>query len=270
MKLDLEDYTKEVKSKALELIERFGILNLIYLRVSTENEGQQEKDQLPEILSFFKLKEEECLIIEAEESGYQIWKQKSRKFQAILDLIQDLDFEIPKKIYFFSISRIYRNRQLTLEFYNIAEKTNTTIYCRLEYFINTIAEISISLPKDMKFIIDMMVNQLVNLFAWMAEMESKHKGDMMRKSMKKGNDNRTYSNKGKLWGKKLTDSTGKKLKLSGDQLNMIERVCKQMILKGITYRDIQNEFLKKKNIKLSLGYLNKVKHKDLNTLKTIN
>lgn len=247
--------------KAEKLIETHDKLNIIYLRVSTKGLGQEEGDQLNDILRTFKLKEEECLIIQAKESAYQIWKQKTRKFQIIIDLINGLDNDCEKNCYFWSIDRIYRNRELLEEFYDIAKKTNTKIYSYIENFINILADMQDRLPDGMGFIIDMQVKQLVNFFGWMAEMESKKRANRLKKSLTL-KDDRYFSNKGRLFGKKLKTITGKKIK-DPKTIEKIELAIAKRIKNGVSYREIIRIFLEKKDIKLSIGYIAKIKKKHL-------
>lgn len=256
----MDELKEKYLKRAYSIIKRTGELNIVYLRVSTKNEGQDENDQWTDIEKTFNLEKKNCLIIKARESGFQIKKQKFRIFNIILELMQELENNVPKKCYFWSIDRIYRNRELTEDFYNLARKTNTKIFSYQEQFINMIADLQDMLPPDFAFIIDMQVKQLVSFFAWMGEMESKKKGDRLLKSLTK-KDGRLYTNKGNLYGKKLKNSKGKKLKLSHEELDILERTIKKAIDKGKTYSYIQRSLLEKRDIKVSLGYLSKIKNK---------
>lgn len=261
----MENRLKTLKEKYLDkcnkLISKYNELNIIYLRVSTKNEGQDENDQLKDIIRTFRVDIKKCLIIKAKESGYQIKKQKFRKFTVIKELLSELDINIPKKYYFWSIDRIYRNRKLTEEFYEQARKTNTKIYSYQEQFINLIAELQDTLPADFSFIIDQQVKQLVSFFAWMAEMESKKRGDRLIKSLTK-KDNRYYTNKGNLYGRKLRSSvTGKKINLTAEQLDRIEKSIAKALKKGKTYKYIKNAVREKLKISVSNGYIFNMKTK---------
>lgn len=243
--------------KANKLIKRFGYLTIIYIRVSTKK--QEELDQLYDILKTFNLDKKKCLIIRAQESAFHIKKQKNRKFNIILDLIKELDINVEKKCYFWSIDRIYRNRELLEDFYNLAKKTNTNIYAHIEYFINMIADID--LPEDFSFLKDSMVKQLITFLGWTAEMESKKKGERLKKSLTK-KDGRYYSNKNNLVGRKLKTITGKKIQ-DPVFIKKLELSIVNQIKNKTTYDNIMKLVLQKTQIKISKGQITNIKKKYL-------
>lgn len=244
--------------QANDFIKRFGKLNIIYLRVSTKNKGQREQDQLPEILTFFNLKKEHCIIIAVQESAFQIKQQDKRSINEIIKLIQILDKDIEKNIYFYSIDRIYRNRELMEEFYNVSKKSNTSIYSFFEYFINELADVSKKLPEGMGWLIESQQRQLINFFAWMGEMESKKIGKRLKKSLSE-RDGRTFSNKGRLYGSKLKDLKGNLIR-DVKRIDKIERAICFLINKDISYTQIQIK-IQKLNVKVSVGFITKIKKK---------
>jgi DNA invertase Pin-like site-specific DNA recombinase len=259
----LDPLKQKYFSKALRLISKYGELNIVYLRVSTKKEdGQKEEDQWHNLEDTFELDKKKCLIIRAKESGYQLDKQQFRKFNIILDLLKELDNNIPKKCYFWAIDRIYRNRKLTEEFYHLAQTSNTKIYAFQERFINMIADLQGMLPPEMGFIIDMQVKNMVSIFAWLAEMESKKKADRLLKSLTK-KDGRYYTNKGNLYGKKLKNSKGRKLKLTANQLTNLEKRIAKALKQEKTYNYIKQAVLEKEDIKISNGYIFNIKQKYL-------
>lgn len=254
--LELENKEKYF-AKANALIKRYRILNIIYIRVSTQK--QEEIDQLNDILATFKLDRKKCMIIRAKESAFQVKRQKNRKFNIILDLIKDLDINVEKNCYFWSIDRIYRNRELLEDFYNLAKKTNTNIYAHVEYFINIIGDID--LPVDFDWLKDMMIKNMVTFLGWIAEHESKMKGQRLRKSLSV-KDGRTFSNKGNLYGRKLKTITGKRIK-NPIELDKIEKAIIKAINKKVPYRTIQDKVRKKLGLSLSLGQITNIKKKYL-------
>lgn len=258
MQNNFNDYKEKYISKANILIKRYGYLNIIYLRVSTKK--QEELDQLGDILKTFNLEKKKCLIIRANESAFQVKKQKNRKFNVIIDLIKELDINIDKKCYFWSIDRIYRNRELLEDFYDLGKKTNTRIYAHIEYFINLIADID--LPDDFSFLKDSMVKQLVTFLGWTAEQESKKKGQRLLKSLHKKDNGRTFTNKGNLYGNKLKTIKGKNIKDVDKVLN-IEKAVAKRIKNKVSYRDIQKLLIEKLGIKISMGQLTNIKNKYL-------
>lgn len=241
------------------MYDEFGYVNIIYLRVSTTNLGQQEEDQLKNIIDTFRLDAKKCFIIQAKESAYQMTKQNNRKFSIILDVLQELDIHIEKHCYFWSIDRIYRNRELLEEFYQIAKKHNTKIYSHIEQFINVIADLQDKLPDEMRFILDIQIKQLVSFFGWMAEMESKKKSERMYKSftIRKG---RYFTNKGTMIGGKLKYISGKKLK-EPEKIMMLEKFVIQKLKKGVRYRDVQKLILEQAKLQVSLGWITAIGRK---------
>ena len=249
---------KDILDRANMLIDKHDELKIIYLRVSTKDKGQQEEDQLPPVLDFFKLREEECLILATKESAYNVEKQKSRRFNDIIKLIQTIDEDIDKRVYFYSFDRLYRNRKLMEEFYNTSKRTNTSIYSYYEYFINDLAEIQKKLPKDMGWLIEAQQRQLINFFSWMAESESRKLADRLKKSLHVKNG-RTFTNKNNLYGRKLKSIDGKPIK-DVKKLDRIENYVAKLIVKGFTYNETI-EGLAEKKVKISVGYITRLKNK---------
>ena len=250
---DKYEYIKEANS----LIKKYGYLNIIYIRVSTTK--QQELDQLNDILKTFDIDKKKCMIIRAQESAFNISKQKTRKFNIIIDLIKELDINITKNCYFWSIDRIYRNREMLEDFYYLASKTNTNIYAHIEYFINILCEID--LPDDFQFMKDNMVKQVVSFLGWTAEMESKKKGERLIKSLTK-KDDRYYSNKNNLVGRKLKTIDGKKIK-DHDFLKKLEKSIIKQIQNKTSYDNIIKLVAEKTKVKISKGQITNIKKKYL-------
>lgn len=240
MQEDINLSYSEIKDKAEGLIHRLNKLNIIYLRVSTSK--QEEIDQLKDILMTFNLKPKDCIIIKAKETAFKIKYQKTRKFNIILDLLKELPQDVKKNCYFWSIDRIYRNRELLQDFYYLAKKTNTSIYSHIEYFINTIADLE--LPQEVSFMKDNMIDNLISFLGWLAEMESKKRGDRIKKSITKREDGRYYSNKGKLYGKKLKTTKGNNIR-DPKKLQKIELFILYHLNKGTSYRKIQKVLAEK-------------------------
>ena len=56
--IDIDKRYEEYLEKSKKLVAKYGKLDIIYLRVSTKTEGQQEEDQFPMILNDFDLEKE--------------------------------------------------------------------------------------------------------------------------------------------------------------------------------------------------------------------
>lgn len=248
-----EEYKKRIFEQAEFLIETYGKLDILYLRVSTKNKGQEETDQLTPILEFYKLKEEECLVIEAKESAYQIKKQKNR----ILNFIPELSKMYPeydKVLYLWDLDRLYRNQDMQVDFIRENHKLNLMVFSLRQNFLNEIRKVPGGMGKAM-------YNFMVEILGWKAEQESKDKADRLLKSLKV-KDGRYYTNKNRLYGRKLRDIKGKKLNLTGKQLDKIETHIIKCINAEWTYKKIIN-FFETKNIHISSGYISNMKKKHL-------
>lgn len=253
---DLQDYI----IKARELIEEVGHLDIVYLRVSTNDKGQEEKDQLPDIINSFSLIEKNCLIIEAKESAYQESKQERRILNTIIrPLIELEEFEnVNKSVYIWDLDRLYRNQERQIEFIMNINKNNCIVLSYRQKFLRQLKEAHNGIGKAM-------YNFMIEVLAWQAEDESKKKADRLKKSLKT-KDNRTYSNKNNLYGRKLIKSinqNGVKIYYSHKELDIIENIIKKLLSQGRSYQTIQQMFIDKKNIKISIGYIYNVKKKSL-------
>ncbi len=238
----------EYQERAIELIERLDRLDIIYVRVSTKDKGQLAEDQLPDILDTFKLKKEDCLIIIAEESAYKIDKQKHRVLEVIKEIIEEHEDE-EKIMYVWDLDRIYRNAEWQLEFFRFVDKHNGMVLSHRQKFLHEL--------KNMGKFGRSMYRFMIDIFASLAQEESDKKSDRQKKSrtLKEG---RLYTNKNNLVGRKLKTLEGKPI-TKAKQLDKIERYT-AMLIHSNTY-DYTIKMLKNKGIKISVGYVTKIKKK---------
>lgn len=247
-----EELKKKYFDKCKLNIARYNKLQIIYIRVSTDK--QEELDQIKDIVRTFNLTPKECILVKAKESAFQIDKQDKRKFNIIKDIIEEFKV-IDKEVFFWDLDRIYRRRLLQVEFFQYASKNNCKIFSYRQKFLHNIK----SMGGDFG---DVMYEFMISIFGYLAEEESKKRGDRLKKSLTPVGT-RLVTNKKRLFGNKLKDSKGKKIKLNAEQITTLEKTINELINKGYTYRNIQKLLLEKKDIKVSVGYLTKIKKKYL-------
>jgi len=230
------------------LIEKLDRLDFIYLRVSTKDKGQRKEDQLPEILSTFNLNPKECVIITVEESAYQADKQKNRKLLLIKDVFKHFE-EYDKTLYVWDLDRLYRDPDLQLEFFRFIDSNNGMVLSHRQTFLHQVKKAGVYGKTLYRFFIDFLAAQ--------AKDESNKKGDRLKKSLTSKNG-RTYTNKNNLYGRKLKTIQGKDIK-NPKTLDKIENYVAKYILHH-TYQETIEE-LANKNVKISVGYITKLKKK---------
>jgi DNA invertase Pin-like site-specific DNA recombinase len=250
---ELEEKYKQRLLEQVEFIVEQGLdLNIIYLRVSTKTKGQDERDQLKDILKAFNLIEDQCIIIGAKESAYKISTQKNRRLNLVDDICKKYDEE-NKTLYIWDLDRLYRNRELQYTFIKKSvNKYNMLVYSYRQTFMQDVYKQPTSINK-------LMYDVMIMMFGYFAEEESKKRADRVKKSYHK-KDNRTYTNKNRLVGRKLKTINGKKINLKAEQLDKLELFIIKKFKEGWSYQRLIN-YIATKNIKVSVGYLNNVKKK---------
>lgn len=238
----------EYLQQAKELLERLNKLDIIYLRVSTKDKGQQEEDQLPDILHTFNLKSNDCLIIVAKESAYQEDKQKKRVLNDIKEIFKEFEDE-DKILYVWDLDRIYRNPEWQLEFFRFVDKYNGIVLSYRQKFLHQL--------KDMGKFGKSMYRFMIDILASLSQEESEKKADRLKKSRKIKNG-RLYTNKNNLVGRKLKTLDGKPIK-KAEALDKIENYTAKCIIHN-TYDETIKK-LAEKNVKISVGYIVKLKKK---------
>lgn len=114
-------------------------INIVYLRISTDEKRQDLELQFDLILEKYEL-EEFCLLID-EESAYQVDKIKKREdFFELLEILFDtsktvkdlyLTYRFPQKqlnLYVWDLSRIMRNLELNMLFFLLCKRFNIRIF----------------------------------------------------------------------------------------------------------------------------------------------
>lgn len=240
----------EVMSRCRELINSLEKLDIIYLRVSTKNTGQDETDQIHDIVKSFDLDLDKCIVISARESAYQQWKQKTRKLNIIKTIFEEF-MPYDKILYVWSLDRIYRDQDNIVEFFQYLGKRNGMIISHQQKFLHQLKNTAGGMGKAL-------YNFMIEVYGWVGETESKDKGEKLLKSLHKKKD-RLYTNKGNLYGGKLKTVSGKIIS-DVKVLEKIENfVCKH-VKKKTPYLEIRDKLLEK-NVKVSNGYITKLKNR---------
>lgn len=242
-----EQYSQRVE----EILKKYDSIKIIYLRVSTKNQGQEESDQLPDILDLFDIKEDQCLVIKEKESAFQISKQKNRVLEIVKEIIKEYQDE-EKIMYVWDLDRIYRNQEMQVDFIRESFKKNCKVLSYRQNFLYQLRELGGFGNAVYNFFIEML--------AWQAQEESQKRGDRLKKSLKQ-KDGKYYTNKGNLFGKKYTKLNGKKANLSAQEILKIEKSIYKKIQEGISYREIIDLVANKLQLKISLGQISNIKKK---------
>lgn len=244
-------------------------MNIIYLRVSKEDEAKQDPEQqLTEIIHKFKLKEYK--VFEERGSAYDLNKiHKRKEFLKILNecfdaekvTISDIFLnKIDKKsihIYVWDYSRIIRNIELSLLFQLLANWNNVKIHSYKDNQI--LKEHGNETPTGKLTIIVMNT-----ISAFSGEEYSYTISTNVKKAFTK-EKNSTYSKKGNKIGKKFVDSMGNNLNFSARKENKMYEYIVSLILDfeerkvGCYYPLIIEQVKNKFGPVVSSAYLSKIK-----------
>jgi len=246
---------EELIRKAGYLISKVGFLNIVYMRVSTneQNENDQEKD----IFNNFDLVKKNCLIIRAKESAFKKNKQKFRKLNIIYEILEFYK-EPRKKIYFWDLDRIYRRRTLLVDFFAFCKSHNAQVLSFRQKFLYELR----NLPNELG---DVISNIMIQLLGWIAEEESLKRAARLKKAIRYDpvNDVWITNKNNKIHGLKIKRKlpSGRLQKIQqAEILKKIEDGIVRSIKKKVTYRKIKEQ-LANKNIQVSLGYISGVRKK---------
>jgi DNA invertase Pin-like site-specific DNA recombinase len=226
-------------------------MELIYLRVSKKE--LDENTQLPEILTTFKLKVENCKILQERESAYLEVKQiKRAEFIKLKKLVED---GLVSDIYVYSLERLERNIVRLFEFYFFCEAHNCRVHGALQP--------SLELRFDDNPIGTFSRYQQVLMFGLLGENESYMTSKRTKKAVlrtkgvtfSKGKDGA----KGNKWGRQFKDELGNPVSISATKNEELVKFIVHLIKIHWSYSKISIEVLKKFGIKVSAGYISKQK-----------
>ena len=227
--------------------------NIIYLRVSKENEKEQDLEAaLDLIINKFELNINDCIIYKERGSAYDLNKiHKRKEYLKILDILYDADtttikdlflMKVQKKdinFYTWDYARIMRNLEFNLFFSMLSYWFDINIYSFKD------GKIKINKNENPSEKLLRYFNYAIQGFS--AEDYSYHISENIKKSIKKKNGI-TYGTKkdpkGRKWGRSFVNDKGESIKLS------LEKV--QEINKRILYL---NHYYKRKNMIRYYSYI---------------
>jgi len=174
--------------------------NIIYIRTSTEE--QNPKNQLEDCKKLAeKLNLKDFEILEERKSAFKN-NVKREVFNSIKRAIQKGEV---KNLIVWDLDRLYRNRVKTVEFIRNYSKLGLRVYSYRQDWFERFNDI----PEPFN---EIMSDLMLQIVSWMAEEESKKKGERVKLAVRKKEGKPTKSYKGNKWGRKSL-STFKKNKI---------------------------------------------------------
>ncbi len=250
------EYAREKLLEARKLIKENGKLEIIYMRVSTKNKGQQEGDQLKDIITTFDIDPEKCLIIEAKESAFKIEKQKKRLVN-IIPIINKKFSDVSKIVYVWDLDRLFRRWKVQGEFIKECTKYKCHVISYRQKFLFQMKD------QVKNGLGEVLYDFFLDIFGWMNEEESRKKRDRVIKSLTK-KDGVTYTNNNNIFGRRIVKSIskrGNKTYCTLEEVEKIEKVIIKLFNKDKTYEFIRRFVQERTGIKLSQGFIHKTKVK---------
>jgi len=159
----------------------------IYCRVSTDDKGQDEKIQIKDCLTINKWGEYKLYL--ERQSAYK--DNKREVFDSIKTKIKAGEID---HLIVWDWDRIYRNRKKLKSFFEFCKAYKCKIHSYRQRFLEDIHKI----PEPWN---DIVMDMFIQLFGYMAEDESRKKGDRVKMAVRK-KGNQTVSYKGNKWGRK--------------------------------------------------------------------
>lgn len=173
---------------------------IIYIRTSTEE--QNPKNQLEDCKKLAeKLDLKDYEILEERKSAFKD-NVKRDLFNSIKKAIQKGEV---KNLVVWDLDRLYRNRVKTVEFIRNYSKLGLKVYSHRQDWFERFNDI----PEPFN---EIMSDLMLQIVSWMAEEESKKKGERVKLAVRKKEGKPTKSYKGNIWGRKSL-STFKKNKI---------------------------------------------------------
>lgn len=211
-------------------------VDIMYLRTSTTE--QNPKLQLIDTATVAPAPR---LIIYERQSAWKDNINNRPKFKHVVSLIEK---GLISSINVWDLDRLYRNRLLQAEFMVKCNMYNCTVRSFRQKFIQSFEELLSVVDKSspMYWFVEKTVKQqkenLIEIFGYMAEEESRKKSDRIKNAIKKV-DGITKSYNGKRWGRKSLPKR-------------VEKEVLELRAKGLSYSAIVKEvtyYDKNKNIK---------------------
>lgn len=161
------------------------MIDYAYLRVSTKEQDEelQRRDVAP-------LAPEGAVWVTERVSAFKDNLRK-REFRQVYD---DVLAGKVRSLSVWDLDRIFRNRRKLVDFFQLCKAKGTVIRSARQSFLSDIEKA----PAPWN---EMLFHQMVQIFGYIAEEESRKKGDRVRQAVVRG-DGRTLSYKGNRWGRK--------------------------------------------------------------------
>lgn len=191
-------------------------MKFVYIRLSTKEDGDL-KTQLKAIENKFNLNKGDYKLISERITAYKEDMQDKRKFNEIIDLINN---NLITELYIYSIDRLFRNIERTLSFYFLCRSKEVKIYSVNQEELNQLKD-DTPLNKFMQY-------QLVLIYSLQAEQESFNTSIRTKKAFKVNRKGVKVSYRGKKLGRNSITNT------------MRERI-KERKAKGFTAKEIQEQ-----------------------------
>lgn len=174
-------------------------INIIYIRTSS-------KEQNPDLqLSDCKsLLSENYEVYKEQQSAYKDFIKQRPIFSEILKLIKE---DKVNSVNVWDLDRLYRNRVAIANFMNMCLSKGIIVRSYRQPYISEFEKFSKQIPQDnpmawfMKDMIENMRQTIIKVFGYMAEEESRKKGERVKMAVRKG-EGITLSYNGKKWGRK--------------------------------------------------------------------
>lgn len=193
--------------------------NLIYIRTSTE-------EQTPEL----QLRDCEALALRLELKDYEVipdkqsaWKDNIERegFDKLTEAIKRNEV---KNLLCWDLDRLYRNRKKLIAFFQLCKQYNCKVHSARQDWLESLNKIQAPFN-------EIMFDFMLSIMGWLAEDESSKKSMRVKNAVirkdKQGNQIKTISYKGNLWGRKSLSQ------------NVVNEVMSLHNL-GLTIREITN------------------------------
>lgn len=191
-------------------IKRLDMIKIVYTRTSTTE--QSPELQLSGMSQMTNL--EECIILSEQESAYKEGVSRAA-FNKMLSLVKS---GTVSDIFVWHLDRIHRNRKKLIEFLKLCHLYRVKVHSHQQQFLETLNKIPA--PFD-----EIVFDLLIQLFGFMAEQESKTKGERVKNAVVKRSGMPTVSYNGNRWGKKPISS-------------MVVNKVRELSNKGLSIREI--------------------------------
>jgi len=203
---------------------------IIYIRTSTQE--QNPKNQLEDCKKLAeKLNLKDYEFLEEKKSAFKD-NVKRDVFNSIKKAIQKKEV---KNLIVWDLDRLYSKRVNTVEFIRNYSKLGLKVYSHRQDWFERFNDI----PEPFN---EIMSDLMLQIVSWMAEEESKKKGERVKLAVRKKEGKPTRSYKGNIWGRKSL-STFKKnkikqLKKQNAKMSLREIADKILISKSFVHKYI--------------------------------